>query len=341
MNGNKSFANSSGLLLALVLLAGLLIAGCVTSGNASPTPTITPSPNPSQGYSNIDGFDIRLLSTAPGTQVNDPKITFTDATHFELTFDVAFEADCPQGYAVTSAAVTRTVPAQLFVTVKEFNNGILRPCLNTPSIKTFKLTGVTSGATSSIKVSFEDQAGQTKQVAFVTIPQGGGNNGGGMGLPQKVKNPLELETVNDSGLKPNDAFIRVLTPTSIELTAAMWSPTACYYTSAFWNSTIGEVDVNFEYNQPKGIMCAQVLTAQTYRTTLDLTTAIWVYPIRAMKIFNRGELVKEISFDGMFCGGIAAFQCPFGFYCKLNGNYPDAGGKCVFNQTVYDGPRPA
>lgn len=37
--------------------------------------------------------------------------------------------------------------------------------------------------------------------------------------------------------------------------------------------------------------------------------------------------------EGKFCGGIAANllenQCPEGFYCKLDGKYPDAGGKCV------------
>lgn len=29
------------------------------------------------------------------------------------------------------------------------------------------------------------------------------------------------------------------------------------------------------------------------------------------------------------CGGIAAIQCPEGQWCKLDGNYPDAGGHCV------------
>lgn len=37
--------------------------------------------------------------------------------------------------------------------------------------------------------------------------------------------------------------------------------------------------------------------------------------------------------DGKFCGGIAGnlpeFQCPPGYYCKLEGDYPDAGGVCV------------
>jgi hypothetical protein len=32
---------------------------------------------------------------------------------------------------------------------------------------------------------------------------------------------------------------------------------------------------------------------------------------------------------GQFCGGIAGVQCPSGYLCKLDGNYPDAGGVCV------------
>lgn len=35
-----------------------------------------------------------------------------------------------------------------------------------------------------------------------------------------------------------------------------------------------------------------------------------------------------IKGTGQFCGGIAAIGCPTGYECKLDGNYPDAGGKC-------------
>lgn len=30
-----------------------------------------------------------------------------------------------------------------------------------------------------------------------------------------------------------------------------------------------------------------------------------------------------------FCGGIAGIQCPTGYTCKLDGQYPDAGGLCI------------
>lgn len=32
---------------------------------------------------------------------------------------------------------------------------------------------------------------------------------------------------------------------------------------------------------------------------------------------------------GAFCGGFAGVACPQGYTCKLDGNYPDAGGRCL------------
>ena len=40
------------------------------------------------------------------------------------------------------------------------------------------------------------------------------------------------------------------------------------------------------------------------------------------------------SAEGKFCGGIAAFPCPRGYECRLDGDYPDAGGKCVLQNPV-------
>jgi len=42
---------------------------------------------------------------------------------------------------------------------------------------------------------------------------------------------------------------------------------------------------------------------------------------------------EDNTVEGRFCGGIAANlpenQCPEGYDCKLDGNYPDASGKCL------------
>lgn len=42
---------------------------------------------------------------------------------------------------------------------------------------------------------------------------------------------------------------------------------------------------------------------------------------------------EKLSAEGKFCGGIVANlpqnQCPSGYKCQLDGNYPDAGGVCA------------
>lgn len=49
-------------------------------------------------------------------------------------------------------------------------------------------------------------------------------------------------------------------------------------------------------------------------------------------IFSSVKFLDTTSIDsglGKFCGGIAGVTCPAGYRCKLDGDYPDAGGKCV------------
>jgi len=41
---------------------------------------------------------------------------------------------------------------------------------------------------------------------------------------------------------------------------------------------------------------------------------------------------KNKVINGQFCGGIAGIMCSSGYYCKLDGSYPDAGGVCVKTQ---------
>lgn len=48
---------------------------------------------------------------------------------------------------------------------------------------------------------------------------------------------------------------------------------------------------------------------------------------------DRVKTNNKPGIEGQFCGGIAANlpenQCPDGFYCKLDNNYPDASGICL------------
>ena len=49
--------------------------------------------------------------------------------------------------------------------------------------------------------------------------------------------------------------------------------------------------------------------------------------------FYRGEcpIIEEPSKStlGEFCGGIKGFECETGLKCEYDGDYPDAGGRCV------------
>lgn len=46
------------------------------------------------------------------------------------------------------------------------------------------------------------------------------------------------------------------------------------------------------------------------------------------QILSTFEFTEIDETLGKFCGGIAGVQCPEGYACELEGNYPDAGGTC-------------
>lgn len=53
---------------------------------------------------------------------------------------------------------------------------------------------------------------------------------------------------------------------------------------------------------------------------------IETYPEKCMT--DSGELFVK-NYSGEFCGGFGGILCPEGYECKLDGDYPDAGGICV------------
>ena len=48
----------------------------------------------------------------------------------------------------------------------------------------------------------------------------------------------------------------------------------------------------------------------------------------ACQTYEEPKCNRYSALVGEFCGGIAAFKCTEGLECVLDGNYPDAGGKC-------------
>ena len=136
-------------------------------------------------------------------------------------------------------------------------------------------------------------------------------------------------------------YIRMISPTKFELVATVYTSTPCSETTAYWNSGYDSIRIYFEHSQPEGVYCPQVLKLRTFKTVVDYSSVVALRPFKKVQVYNLNELVDEQKFDGMFCGGIAAFPCPYAYYCNREGSRVDALVNCVFNASVYDGPMPA
>lgn len=90
-------------------------------------------------------------------------------------------------------------------------------------------------------------------------------------------------------------------------------------------------------NCPKGAMCKCKSEEKTFsnKCTAKCENAVILREGPCEKKPVQEE--KPISED-KFCGGIAAIPCKEGYVCKLDGDYPDAGGKCVYDCPEYMPP---
>lgn len=116
------------------------------------------------------------------------------------------------------------------------------------------------------------------------------------------------------------------------------------------NTTLAGKDaIRAEYGFPDGSTAYQFVASTTLDDEITLVGIQFiVQPYDSVSIDQGRTIFNDIlssfkftdqnptptaGIEGRFCGGIAANlpqnQCPSGYYCKLDGNYPDAGGKCV------------
>ncbi|MBI2617778.1 hypothetical protein HYW55_06605 [Candidatus Gottesmanbacteria bacterium] len=84
----------------------------------------------------------------------------------------------------------------------------------------------------------------------------------------------------------------------------------------------GILTVKYETNPPYGLF-----KNLPYEKCLDLHETI----SKLSYVDHIRECVREESKREQLCGGIAGLDCPTGYSCKLEGDYPDAGGKCIAN----------
>lgn len=98
-----------------------------------------------------------------------------------------------------------------------------------------------------------------------------------------------------------------------------------YVTSIVWKNT-NTATVTYE----DGHILLQGLTTARTRDGKIVTTKIRLLPENKPKTSSSSSAgTRPLGKEGAFCGGIAAFPCEAGLTCKLDGTYPDAGGKCV------------
>ncbi len=80
-----------------------------------------------------------------------------------------------------------------------------------------------------------------------------------------------------------------------------------------------------------GIVVAVYAGAAYYLTNFQ-NFPLWPFeaPVVSLPTFTPRPSQSPLNqAEGKFCGGIAAVACPIGYECILDGNYPDAGGKCT------------
>lgn len=83
---------------------------------------------------------------------------------------------------------------------------------------------------------------------------------------------------------------------------------------------------------PKGAMCKCSSEEKTFSNKCMAACAGGI-------VISQGPCIEEDdNFNENFCGGIAAIPCKEGYTCKLDGDYPDAGGKCVYDCPQYMPP---
>lgn len=72
-----------------------------------------------------------------------------------------------------------------------------------------------------------------------------------------------------------------------------------------------------------GIECKGV-----HEATLNIPIQNKDEVIGSVSVAMNNRIIKSVNIEDVMCGGIAAFSCPNGYECKLDGDYPDATGKC-------------
>ncbi len=156
--------------------------------------------------------------------------------------------------------------------------------------------------------------------------------------PSPTVNPIFIpanSTFECGPLENESAYVQIRGPAVFSIGAKFQSTCADY--DAYW-SREGPYVLALDFKtrpaaSPKP--CIKCIGMDAVSATLDLTMLSSIVNLEKLVVRKDGKMIFEKYFEGTFCGGIAAFPCPTGYECILDGSFPDAGGKCTLRHTEY------
>ncbi|MFH1257435.1 MAG: hypothetical protein V1658_00700, partial [Candidatus Micrarchaeota archaeon] len=114
---------------------------------------------------------------------------------------------------------------------------------------------------------------------------------------------------------------------------------SCMEYDAFWsrefNPSGQTIIIDFRSRLVGDRVCVKCVGMDQVEATLDLSQMSSLINLEKIVVKKDGKTIAEKTFENSFCGGIAAFPCPTGYQCVLDGNFPDAGGKCMQSTQGY------
>lgn len=161
-------------------------------------------------------------------------------------------------------------------------------------------------------------AADNSDYTFITStdPKGGGNLAGFSVRKESLPSPLNLPSLKQ--------YILDKYPENLGLTPATIGGLQGY---KLIEDAAPENIHNIDYFVSHGNAVYQVSTSEDQgfpdRNEIIINDQI----LSTIKFSDPVSPAPSITPD--FCGGIAGILCPVGFTCRMDGNYPDAGGTCI------------
>ncbi|MFH0970935.1 MAG: hypothetical protein V1835_00045 [Candidatus Micrarchaeota archaeon] len=283
--------------ISLVFLSIILLSGCTeTTVTPSTLPTITPSP-------------IIIPSPAPTITPNPPEGKHWVALLPKQCAEMAWGADSMPSTADSLERLNQ----KIFLYYRGFGIQVYEISRTKTEGTSCAACGCSSGYKIGLLVSTDD-ANKIGETGIVTI------------TPMKKLNVTFEYTCNP--IENNSAIVQIKSPTKFYIRGNFQN--ACFSYEVHWRINEKALEIEFK-SIPSTTGCMKCVGRDEVNANLDVASETLAYPLEKIIVKYGGEVLAEKVLNGAFCGGIAGFPCPSGYECRLDGSYPDAGGKCALN----------